>query len=180
LASVRPHDSRRVQQVNMPSLPIFSIVKQSISQLRQRIANRELCYQCRVILRGFKTSNESDSTTSIQQISMSFKSIETSAAKGCPLCLLFLDGMPSDDRTSLQEQEGRYLSELRSTSGGTVDLGGNKWQVALFENPNVLTYRSPKPRTPPGRYIFKNIHLAPLKGSLSPARMTTNPGSDCQ
>jgi len=99
-----------------------------------------------------------DSTTSIQQISISFKSIETSVAKECPLCLLFLDGMPSDDRTVLREQEARSLSELGSTSSGTVNLGGNKWQVILFENPSVLAYRSPKPRTPPDRYIFKNIH----------------------
>jgi hypothetical protein len=150
----------------MPSLAIISMVKQSVSQFRQRIANRELCGQCRVILRGFRVSNESDSTTSIQQISISFKSIETSAAQGCPLCLLFLDGMPSDDRAVLREQEAGSLSELSSRSDGVVDLGGNKWQIALFENPNVLAYRSPEPRTSPGRYVFKNIHLAPLKGSL--------------
>jgi hypothetical protein len=151
----------------MSSLAIVSMVKQSILQLRQRIANRELCFQCRVVLRGFSFSNESDPTASIQQISISFKSIETSAAKGCPLCLLFLDGMSSDDRTILREQEAISLIGLSSMSNGTVNLGENKWQVTLFENPSILAYRSPKPRTPQGRYVFKNIHLATLRGSLS-------------
>jgi hypothetical protein len=149
----------------MPPLTIVSVLKQSVSQLRQRIANRELCCQCRVILRGFGVSNEPESTTLTQQISISFESIEISAASGCPLCLLFLDGMSSDDKAVLREQEA---SELSSTSGDTVDLGGNKWQVTLFgENPKVLVYRSPKPRSPQGRYVFKDIYLAPLKGSLS-------------
>jgi len=165
----------------MPSLTIVSMLKQSISQLQQRIANRELCCQCRVILRGFRVSNESESTTSTQQISISFESVEISAAKGCPLCLLFLDGMTSDDRAVLREQEARYMSELSSTSGGTVDLGDNKWQVTLFEeSPSILVYRSPKPRGPQGQYVFKNIYLAPRKGSPSPRRMITNPGSDCR
>lgn len=128
---MRPHDSYCVQQVNMPSFTIVSVAEQFISRLRQRIANRELCCQCRVVLRGFRFSNESNSIASIQQISLSFKSIETSAAKGCPLCLLFLDGMSSDDRTVLREQEARSLSELGNISSGTVTLGGNKWQVTL-------------------------------------------------
>jgi len=89
--------------------------------------------------------------------------------------------MTSDDRAVLREQEARYMSELSSTSGGTVDLGDNKWQVTLFEeSPSVLVYRSPKPRGPQGQYVFKNIYLAPRKGSLSPRRMITNPGCDCR
>ena len=79
--------------------------------------------------------------------------------------------MPSDDRAVLREQEARYMSEISSTSGDTVDLVGNKWKVTLFgENPNVLVYRSPKLRDPQGRYVFKNIYLAPRKGEsiLSP------------
>lgn len=146
-------------------LDIVSLIKQPLSQFQQRIANRHLCPQCRVILRGFGGAHESDSTISIQQLPISFKSIEGSAIKGCPLCLLFLDGMSSHDKATLREQQDKSLSELGRMSGGAIDVDCNKWQIMLTKNPSILLYRSPKPIDPSGLFVFKRIHLAPSKGS---------------
>lgn len=149
----------------MPLLDIVSLIKQPLSQFQQRIANRHLCPQCRVILRGFGAAQGSDSEISIQQLPISFKSIESSAIKDCPLCILFLDGISSDDKAMLREQEDKSLSELGRISGGAIDVDCNKWQIMLTENPRILLYRSSKPTDPSGRYVFKRIHLVLSKGS---------------
>ena len=149
----------------MPSLAIVSSIKEPLSQFQQRIANRRLCPQCRSILRGFGAMQESDSGISIQQLPISLKSIEASSIKGCPLCLLFLNRMSSDDKAMLREEEDKSLGEDSPTSCGTIDVDRNKWQIILTENPRILLYRSPKPTDPSGRFIFKRIHLVPSKGS---------------
>lgn len=135
----------------MPLLDIVSLIKQPLSQFQQRIANRHLCPQCRAILRGFGAAQESDSEISIQQLPISFKSIESSAIQGCPLCILFLDGILSDDKAMLREQEDKSLSELGRMSSDAIDVDCNKWQIMLTENPRILLYRSPKPTDPSGR-----------------------------
>jgi hypothetical protein len=145
---------------NMPLLDIVSLVMQPLSQFQQRIANRDLCPQCRVILRGFEAAHGSDSTISIQHLPIPFKSIEGSAIKGYPLCLLFLDGMSSNDKTMLREQD----KSQRQMSGSAVVADCNKWQIMLTENPSILLYRSPQPLDPSGRFIFKRIHLVSSKG----------------
>ena|ERR1700761_5168735 len=149
----------------MTLLDVVSLIQQSLSQFRQRVSNRDLCPQCRIVLRGFGATSESDSTILIQHFPISFKSIEDSAINGCHLCLLFLDGMSNDDKTMLRVQEYKYLSELGQMSNNAVDIDRNRWQIMLTENPSILHYRSPKPRNPSGRFVFKRIHLVSSKGS---------------